>query len=400
MRRLILVISFFTILLPLRALAEETAAPSAGSAEEKASHTARPKTAASNPLLHDLDALFLLQDATARGRRDAAALQKPLLVSIGERLSKVKLDDLDGMAPYIAGYVLSGGDPRPAETLAKSDQLPTGDRRLLEGVALFMQGDREKAATLLGNIDTSALPARIAGRVALARALLESDPVARQNGLSAAIASMPGTLVEESALRRSALAFAEASNQPSFWKRLERYQRRFPDSLYARTFWEEMMGEILKMSSKGKAPDLDRLDQILQTMPEPQQRDLYLLLARQASGTNNIPLVEFAAGRVRGLADTGSGEEQSARLYLALYAVASSTGGQALADLEAINRSLLDEREQALLDAAIWIGQQIRQPAKRSQISTRDAGEPKSPLESRAENLLAEVEKLLAESST
>lgn len=348
----------------------------------------------------DLDALFLLQDVTARGRQDAAALQKPLLVSIGEKLSQNEEEDPERLAPYVVGYVLSGGNPETAEALSKSEDLPPAYRRLLMGVSLFMRGDGQDAAKLLSGIDTSSLPARIAGRVALAQALLEKEPSIRQSGLSVAIASMPGTLVEESALRRSALAFADTAEEAMFWRRLERYQRRFPNSLYAQTFWKEVMVAILRWSAGGGAPNLMRLDLILREMPVSLRRALYLHLARLSSRAHNVPLLEFAARRVQRLAVEGSQEDQAAGLYLSLYSIASDDAEEALANLSTTKRSLLTPRERALLDAGLFLAGQISRPAVT--IANESASETleRSPLQSRAEDLLTDVDKLLAESNS
>lgn len=358
--------------------------------------TSAADTAARQILLNDLDALFLLQDATASGRRDAAALQKPLLVSIGEKLSGVSTIEPNLLAPLVAGYVLSGGDPEVATELAKSDSLTPIHRRLIEGVSLLMRGEREEAAKLLRNLDISLLPARVAGRVALAQALLEQDPAARQAGLSGAIAAMPGTLVEESALRRSVLAFAEEADEPGFWRRLERYQRRFPDSLYARTFWEEVMSNLALWSTRDKAPDLAQLDMILLEMPASRRRELYLELARQAGRINQAALAGFAARRVLRLAAAGSPEDQTARLYLALYAIASETADQARASLETINRDVLQPHERALRDAALWVAGELNRPADPGPgLAVNE--EAKGPLQQKAEELLSEIDKILLE---
>jgi chemotaxis protein MotC len=349
-------------------------------------------------LLNDLDALFLLQDATARGRRDAAELQKPLLRSIGEGIIESDLPEPDRIAPYVAAYVLSGGDPATAATLAKSEKLQPVHRLLLEGSSLFMQGDREEAAKRLGDIDVSRLPARVGGRVALAQALLERNAVAHQSGLSTAVALMPGTLVEESALRRSTLAFAESSEEKPFWTRLARYQRRFPDSLYARAFWEEIMSALATWRNKDRSPDLVRLDEIFEEMPVEQRRSLYLHLARQSSRVSNLVTAEFAARRALQLAAEGSEEQQAARLYLFLHAVASEKAATAADELKAIRRDLLDVQDQALLDAGLWIAEQITKPPFGGQSGPAGERNQENQLQSRAEDLLVDADRILTES--
>lgn len=376
-------------------------------AEENAKNTAKQEPGPSapvalaaltrSPLLQDLDALFLLQDATARGRQDAAALQKPLLVSIGKKLREIGTEDPNMLAPLVAGYVLSGGDPAAAERLSKAEAIESSNRQLLEGAFLFMQGSRAEAAQRLEPIDASRLPARIAGRVALTQALLAKQPADRQQGFAAAIAHMPGTLIEESALRRSALAFAEVRDETGFWRRLERYQRRFPDSLYARSFWEETLATFVAWHAAGDGPAITRLDVILQDIGVSRRRGLYLHLARRAAFANNGPLAVLAAGRAHRLAVPGAQEDQAARLYLALYAVATEQADTALGTLQSLNPELLNPDEQALREAGLAVARQINLPADEGQGAGTAEKHDKGPLETRAKKLLVEIDQLITE---
>lgn len=396
MRSLALWLCALAVLLASPAGSEEPSTASAEATQEEEV----PSTVQTIPLLRDLDALFLLQDAAARGRRDAATLQKPLLVSIGERLRDGLAALPAELAPYVAGYVLSGGDPASADALAASEHVSALDRRLLEGASRFMRGERAEARTLLRGIDATSLPARIAGRVALAQALLEDDAAMRQSGLSVAMASMPGTLVEESALRRSALGYVDTEDELPFWRRLERYQRRFPNSLYARSFWEEILTGLAAWAAKDKPPDLARLDLILQEMPVSRRRDLYLYLTRQSSRGGHARLVMFAGGRALRLAEEGSQEEQTARFYLSLYGIASEQSKQALAQLRALNPALLGPREQALLAAGLSLADQISRPPHIPGDGAKEGELEESEIRTRGESLITDVDRILAESNS
>jgi hypothetical protein len=196
-------------------------------------------------------------------------------------------------------------------------------------------------------------------------------------------------------VRRSALAFAETADGRQFWKRLDRYQRRFPHSLYARTFWEEVLSQLANWKSGGEAPDLTRLDLILNDMPTSRRRQLYLHLARQSSRADNVASANFGASRAKRLASAGSMEEHTARLYLSLHAVASEENDKSLADLRAVNRNLLIAEDRVLLDAGLWIAQQISRPPDEGQSPLIEDPLPKSALQTRAESLLADVDNML-----
>lgn len=350
--------------------------------------------------LVDLDTLFLLQDATANGQKKAAELQKLLLRDMGERFKQGDILDPNTIATHVAGYVLSGGDPTTAATLMKYEGIQPSNHQLLEGVSLFMRGDRDRAEKLLKDIDIRALPLRVAGRVALSRAALEKNPAIRQHLLSVAVSMMPGTLVEESALRRSAISYAETGQQEDLWRRLERYQRRFPDSLYAESFWDDLVLVLAKWHMKGITLNFLRLDLIMQEIDVPRRRDLYLHLARQSSRANNTAVADYAAGRTLGLADEGSADQQTAKLYLALYTLGSEPEDMMLEELTSIRRDMLTLEDKGLLDAGLWIAQQIsKTPIVNPDGESVETPE-KAPLQIRLEKLLVEVDKLLVESNS
>lgn len=347
------------------------------------------------PLLADIDRLFELQDSTARGNIAAARAQSGLLRDIGEALKTLDPAQARAIAPAVAAYVLSGGDPAAAERLAADEDLPPEDRRLLEAAAVFMRGDRGLAAKLFAQLDPQWYPARLVGRVSLARALLDKTD-ARQQYLALAIAAMPGTLVEESALRRSALAYAEVQSAENFWQRLDRYNRRFHGSLYAGNFWEEAMGLLVPWTMKGTPPSLDRLDLMLSSLSAAQRRKIYLALARHATSAGAERIADFAGRRLERLALAGSVEEQLGRLYTAIYALISEDGDQALATLRSLRRDGFAARERALLEAALALGRKIEQPIT---VAAAADGAPRdvSPLESRGLDLLKDTYALLQE---
>ena len=263
-----------------------------------------------------------------------------------------------------------------------------------------MQGDREASRRLLGKVDARSLPARVSGRVALAQALLEPPGELQQAGLSLAMATMPGTLIEESALRRSALAYAASHDERGVWARLDRYSRRFASSLYASAFWEDVLSELVSWAAKGPGPDPGRLDAVLAPLPMPYRRLLYLQLARKSAAAQLPAFTTFAGRRLERLAVEGSPESQLGHLYGALFEIVSSDGGKAITQLRAISRDLLPHDDRTMLDAALSLARQIDQPLSALPALAGDDGFPKDGLELRAENLLKETQKLLSKGSS
>ncbi|MCA3561401.1 MAG: hypothetical protein IOC82_10295 [Aestuariivirga sp.] len=344
----------------------------------------------------DIERLLLLQDAAAQGSIAAVDEQKRLLRSVDKALGAASGHAASPPATTVAAYVLSGGGPQVAERLAKAQDISARDRRLLKAVAAFMRGNRPAAAGLMAKLDPLQLPARIAGRMALAQALLAQED-ARQEHYAVALSAMPGTAIEESALRRSALAYADAQNEAAFWRRLERYARRFPASVYRESFWADVTAKIVTWTAKGPGPDLKTLDRVLVMLPAGERRRIYVALARQSAAMAIAPLTAFAAARIERLSEGGSAEDQLASFYLNLFKIVSPEGDEALRKLRSIRPDLLGPQERALLQAALAVGGQIDRPGTPAGSSiAADKTEPDAR-EQRGSSLLAATSKLIGE---
>lgn len=347
---------------------------------------------------HDVDHLMRLQDEAAAGRRDATTGQKDLLHRIGEALAETPLEESEGLASSLSAYVLSGGEPKIVDRFLKAGGMDPGDQRLLEASSLFMSGDRKAAATLLESIDTAKLPARLAGRIALAQALL-AEGAAQQQKYAVAIAAMPGTLIEESALRRSAMAYAEARKEAAFWRRLQRYTDRFHNSVYAAGFWMDATAALAIWSAKGPPPDLARFDTIVAGMAVAERRRIYLSLARQAALLGNSSMAAFAGRRLRRLAVEGSLEDRAGLLYSSIFSIVTDEGDDGLRVLTQIDGRSFAPQEQALLQASLAIVRQIEEPVPTEPRSAAEDSSERDPVYLRGADLLSRSLELLAEAN-
>lgn len=350
-------------------------------------------------VVNEIRTLFSLQDAAARGQRDAIPLQKLMLSRLAMDLSSDKFtEEANSLAAYVAGFVLSGGDPSIADHFSKADGTSSASRHLLKGTSLYMRGDRSAALKELTNIDPMALPNSIGGRVALASAMSEdADSVRSQHFLSLAISMMPGSLIEESSLRRSALLYAESRLQTEFWRRTEQYRRRFPHSLYAPDFLIEIVGQFVEFEDTPEMADRVAIDLLLNGITASRRRRLLIDLTRRAASRNQVMLTEFAAGRLRRISVPGGQEDQIALLYLSLFAIADARSDAAAETLGRLDPLVLPTQERHLLRAALIVADKIAKPA------VIDANHPtpdneestRSELEERAETSLNNVAALL-----
>lgn len=356
----------------------------------------QPISASASRLIGRIESLFRLQDESAQGLADSVSVQKEFLVDIGKALAVETPDSARSLVLHAAAYALSGGNPDAVERLSASEALDSQQKLLLRAVTAFMRGEREEAKALFAEIQLSSFPGFLSGRLALARAVLEADASARQqDDLGFAIAAMPGTLVEESALRRSALAYGDSKDEERFFQRIERYGRRFPKSVYADSFWKEAADLIAEWKFGNPGAMVLRLEASIGRLSEARRRQIYLDIARQAAASGQRELTETAAGQLAKLAVSGTPEYEVGKLYSNLYAVVTSENAQALRSLEAIDPGKLEKQDRSFLDAAITIGRRLSAPflAEASAPAAGDSGP--DPVVEKADGLLKQTDEIL-----
>jgi chemotaxis protein MotC len=347
-------------------------------------------------LVTSIKMFFAAQDAVAAGHDDAKALQGALLAMIASKHDgKNPMSGSDILADYLAGYLLSGGDTRLVESLAVSSHFGEAATRLLNSCVLYRKGRRDEAASLFESVDLALLSATVLGRVALARAVLTEDPASRERLLSIAIASMPGTLVEEGALRRSALGFSESGDNEKFWARVDRYTRRFPRSSYLPEFVQQVAGATARFAQRHKTVDAFQLDRTLTRLRHEQRMKAYLSLARLASSRHTVALVDYAASRLERIAVPGSQEEQIALVYRNAYRLLEDGNGAPRQALKSLDAALLPDQERKLLQAALAVSAEIDAPLEDDPVTPALAA---TPVMNRAQTALQNADKLLQES--
>lgn len=347
-------------------------------------------------LIATIKMLFSAQDAVAAGHNDAKSLQASLLGLIASKdYSAQRMTGSPHLAQYLAGYLLSGGDPRLVEALVASSKFDEGPANLLNGCIMYRRGKREEALKAFEAVDLASLSPALLGRLALARAVITPDHVLRERLLSIAIASMPGTLVEEGALRRSALGFSESNDSAGFWKRVDRYTRRFPRSGYLPDFIQQVASASARLTEKNKHVEAERMDQSLSRLDLSTRQKVYVSLARSGSSRHMVELIDYAAGRLLRTAVPGSQEEQIALLYHNAYRLLDDETGSPRMALKALDPNLLPEQERKLLTAALAVSSEIDAPLGDEGVAA--APPPATPLTTRAAAILQTADQLLQE---
>lgn len=345
-----------------------------------------------------VERLFRLQDQGAEGEAGSLPAQKQLLVEIGGYFSNGPTVSPEALAFHVAAYVLSGGDPGVAERFSHIDEMPQSKRAVLRAAAAFMRGERENALQLLAAIDIAALPSFLGGRMALARAMMqEPGSAVQQDDLAFAMSRMPGTLVEESALRRSILAYGETGDIDAFLSRLDRYCRRFPQSIYGGGFWSEVTSRIVSWNMADPSKTLRKIFAALGRLPAGRQAEIYSGLLRTAAFRNQQKMVEDVASQLGAVAAPDSSAADVSRLYGNVYRLGSGESDAALKIIQSVRKDQLDPKDLLFLDAALTIGNRLSQPVGGRDGGASDTEPLQAPVIDRAENMLRESESVLGE---
>ncbi|MFG1249191.1 chemotaxis protein MotC [Xanthobacter flavus] len=322
-----------------------------------------------------------LQDLIAAGSTAGIAQQRAMITEMdaafGDADPSVWQDPANARA--LVMYFLGGGNPAVLRAIINREPKPNIDEKLLSGSLLYLEGREEPALRQLGEIDARKLPNGIGGQIALAQAALtvRSDPAKASRLLEVARLLMPGTLVDEAALRRAVLVAAQAGDLDQFERLSGQYFSRFRHSAYAGNFRQRFAAALSRMNVLATPDGLSRLDALLAPLDEEARREVFLLVSRSAIVEGKTALATTAAERAMVLAPAASRDAERARVYLSAAQAATPDRYKTAEEaLKAIDRARLDPSDQALLEAARRTAELIRRADEAPSQATSPAPSP------------------------
>jgi chemotaxis protein MotC len=308
--------------------------------------------------------LQAVQDGIANGDSEAHSGHLALVRQIGENFlaadPKVWSNPQNGQAVVV--YLLSGGAPQIVRKLPR-DGLNV-DERLFNGALAYVEGRQDEAKDLLKDIKPRSIPSSMSGQIALVQGalLFTSDPSTAIERLDDARLLLPGTLVEEAALRREILLVAQAEDFDKFEFLALSYLRRYRKSLYSSDFWQRFSSALTRSSLALDERRFPRLVVMLEQVDRANRLKLYLAIAKAALVRGRIAVLRLAGEHALQLGSDGNADLQRAHLFHgAARALADDYEG-GLAELNAIDKSKLPEREVSLLNATIQLTLDVRKP--------------------------------------
>src|SRR4051794_26624665 len=312
---------------------------------------------------HLIRALQSEQDELVRGGGTPPA-QGKLLAQISRAFEGTPIeawrDPKNGAAAAI--FLFSGGSSAAVRKLLAMGAFAEADTPLLRGAAAYADGREGEARAHLLPIGPEEIRPSVGGHLALVQATLigRRDPPKAMERLDWARLLMPGTIVEETALRRQIFLTADARDFAKLLALAERYRRRFPASAYAAAFQPKLVEIVLDAALTSDPESLDGLDAALRALPAAERRAAVLSLARTALLRGKLRLARLAAEAAARLAEAGSADATRADLYWAAAAIVPSDHAAALAKAESLSPASLDPADRELLQAVLALGRTLR----------------------------------------
>lgn len=309
--------------------------------------------------------LQILQDEIIKGNLEAYNLLQPSLIVIGRRFLRLDWEvwSQERQARAAVAFMLSGGSGAVFQELAAQGVTFNIDPNLFAGAMAYAQGNRDAALRLLERVDPIKLPVAIAGQVALAKGILISsqDLEAAQKHFDLARLMMPGTLVEESALRRQAPMVAELGDTAKFERLARRYLFQYSSSVFAKDFRDIIANVISGSSYVEREDEWERVYQLISEFDEDSRRLLLLRMSGAALVTGNTSFARKGAEALLELGTADQFQTSEARLYLSAAKAPSEDWQDALNDLVSIPVSDLSDGAQVLQAAGITVANSVRE---------------------------------------
>ncbi|MGY8707304.1 chemotaxis protein [Bradyrhizobium sp. 18BD] len=348
-------------LTPARVLAES--APTPASAPPAAESAPAPASTSNEPyeLVRGLQAV---QDGIASGDTAAHASHIALIRQIGEKFlaadANVWSNPQNGQAVVI--YLLSGGAPQVVRKLPR-DKINV-DTRLFDGALAYVEGRQDEARELLKDVKPRTISSGLGGQVALVQGALfaRSEASLAIERLDDARLLLPGTLVEEAALRREILLVGQAEDFDKFEFLTLAYIRHYRNSIYAGDFWQRFSSGLTQSSLALDERRFARIVTLLEQIDRASRLKLYLIIARSAMLHGRMTVTRLAGERALTLSADNSPERERAHLFRGVSRVLTDEYDGGLAELKALDRSKLPERDVPLLNATVQLALDVRKP--------------------------------------
>ena len=272
----------------------------------------------------------------------------------------------------------------------------------------YGQGNTTKAETTLLPLNAASFDPVRGGHLSLAQALLSSrvSPERAFAYFDLARQLLPGTLVEEAALRQTVVLAAKTGDRQRFFRAAISYMSRFRRSAYAANFETQLAFHIARFSGRD---GLLILQELLTAHPQGWGRCLACFLAsiaEQAVLLGKVDLTSAAVQAAMPLVADNVPEKQRLLLYSGAALIVTEDFARGLEALNSVQEEALTQKDRDLLHTALGLAAKLRATpvlsspdklnASESGAAKHDHDFPAGDRQKEAKAALANAEALLA----
>lgn len=181
-------------------------------------------------------------------------------------------------------YLLSGASAESAKQVVLGKETSKLHRNLFQGALAFSRGELARARSRLGRVSISQVNSLIGGPLGLAMASihLQKSPEIATKLYEEVELLAPGTIYEETALRRHVRTLDQTRNLTKFADLVQRYERRFPKSPYAQRFRRYVISVIGRVLLESVKFDDEKLRKLIIVIPKGEQHKRLLEIAMRS----------------------------------------------------------------------------------------------------------------------
>lgn len=305
--------------------------------------------------------LQIVQDAVVAGDHSAMEMQRFLLEQADMRLRAARPEEFDDGRNVDAAlvYAMSGGNPKTLDLLVARDRYGYFDEDITQIMRAYLNGLIPAIDQPIEDVVKEYLDTPLGAYIALVGANMKAhaqDPKAIELFDLARLVA-PGTLIEESALRRSILMSINNDDVDEAIRFAHIYARRFSKSPYNVQFSQLVIELIV---NNLETIDHVLVDEIISYLPIPQQKRIYLRIARSGVVDGNREMANKAIDQLPRFEGTNLEFYQLlAELYANMANLPDEDIRETVAKIRSVRRRTLPPIDRPLYDAAITMAEQI-----------------------------------------
>jgi chemotaxis protein MotC len=330
-----------------------------------------------------------------------APRQAKIMPRIDGCVSSLSTEDWKQQRNYRAAviYVLAGGGSTRFRRLLQDHIIEEKDPPLLTASLAFADRDRENAIKLMSPIDVRIYTSILAGHLALVRGglLIGVDNKEAAKSLAYARLMMPGSQVEEAALRREIAITDPRTETERYILLARRYQFNYPRSPFATKYWQNLTSTLSKMDLAMEGGRAAEFEELFKAAPASFGFEFHATLARMSIQMSRPEILKAQTQAAEGFAESAQAKER-VKLYQAALHVMVGDLVASDSDLKNIDASALNKEEVMILKTLRSVGARLEvgdEPQPAQAATSAPDRDPDMPLFQSLERSLDDSGKLL-----